>query len=1100
MKKMSKHLRAKVLLSLALCFCNTMASYALPSQGTLNNTAATINVNNNQMTISGKGNNNIINWATFNVATGETVNFNDKNNYLNLVHGIDMSRIYGTISGGNIVYLVNPNGILFGQGAKLDNIGSFIASTRNISSINQTEFLNNPANTEGVLGSNTNGMDNKVFYPDGSGYVPKITVAETQLTNVPNSVNTIVLDGPGGVILKNTAALDQVAKIYTKKNGGEIGIGTDSGNITLTQAQKDKIKLINGSVTEAYQDNANVLNKYTAIQSIDDLKSLGNSSNPQQKNLMLWNDIDATGVTDYNPVNASGTFEGMGYRISALQIADNPNSSGDSTLSAGVFGEFSGNIRNLSVEGVNFKGLSGYQNIGGVVGHLKGGILSNVFASGEIKGEIDWNKMANIGGLVGVDDTNNTYSEIRNSGSNVFIDALGSADWDRRYFAVGGLIGKQNNNGGLYNVYNTGNVNISLSQQYVYLGGLVGYVNNSQNYDILGATNTGSLSSKQGNTMWVQQHVNLGGIVGAVKDSNVRIGETSNFGNINDEKINIRHYTNDPEQFIINAGGILGRSYGSENADNIEIVSVDNKPLNNLYLANQGNVKYNTNFGESKTLSEMSGLYDNNMRGIYNIEGIGNGAYSVYVVPGGNDSGTSGGNTGGNGSSTTGGSTGGNNSGSTIIYTGGNNSGSTGGNAGGNNSGSIGGNAGGNNSGSANGGITYYAGSYEGTTSDTEMILLENGANLQDYKSNTVVVVMDPNNSENSKVYISKDPVVTVITDAMKEGLESHINFEKDLNTQNKNLEDIKSNYKYQEDALYDKIYELLSKAKEKHERKVDSAVGESYLQMKDKIELSNTTIKKDDIPEEVYQAFLKPVTDKLKNSSLKPIDPDVESMNFFNSILRPVFMGVQSIEDPDPVRVNNINYRIHFDNSYSYAGRNTIRATVQWMEDKEKKSATLTLPKLNDEKVIANYTKALAKLAEDVTENALVEFYTFGLQDVTDKGKIIETKDFAKNICAALVDNNNADTFINSLGEKASSYIKNKWGFSSKGKLGSFLNESLNTDFTGLLQKLDNLNNEKDKYVDNIKKAKSDNEIDRSSAGYWIAEKAFTTALNAIK
>ena len=683
---MSKHLRAKVLLALALCFYNTMTSYALPSQGTLNNTAATINVNNNQMTISGKGNNNIINWATFNVATGETVNFNDKNNYLNLVHGIDMSRIYGTISGGNIVYLVNPNGILFGQGAKLDNIGSFIASTRNISSINQTEFLNNPANTEGVLGSNINGMDNKTYYPSQSKYVPKITVAETQLTKVPGSVDTIVLDGPGGVILKNTAALNQITRIYTNKTGGEIGIGTDSGNIALTQEQKNRIRLINGSVTEAYQDNANVLNKYTAIQGIDDLKSLGNSSNPQQKNLMLWNDIDATGVTDYNPVNASGTFEGMGYRISALQIADNPNSSGDSTLSAGVFGEFSGNIRNLSVEGVNFKGLGGYQNIGGVVGHLKGGVLSNVFASGEIKGEIDWDKMANIGGLVGIDDTNNTYSEIRNSGSNVFIDALGSADLNRRYFAVGGLIGKQNNKGGLYNVYNTGNVNISLAQQYVYLGGLVGYVNNSQKYDILGATNTGSLSSKQGNIMWVQQHVNLGGIVGAVANSNVRIGETSNFGNINDEKINVRHYTNDPEQFIINAGGIVGRSYGSENADNIEIVSVDNKPLNNLYLANQGNVTYNTNFGESKTLSGMAELYDKNMWGIYNIEGIGTGAFSDSAVPGGNDSGTSGGSIGGNGSSTTGGSTGGNGSGTTGGSTGGSGSGTTGGSIGGNGS------------------------------------------------------------------------------------------------------------------------------------------------------------------------------------------------------------------------------------------------------------------------------------------------------------------------------------------------------------------------------------------------------------------------------
>ena len=966
MKKMSKHLRAKVLLSLALCFCNTMTLYALPSQGTLNNTAAAINVDNSQMTISGKGNNNIINWATFNVATGETVKFNDKNNYLNLVHGIDMSRIYGTISGGNIVYLVNPNGILFGQGAKLDNIGSFIASTRNISSINQTEFLNNPANTEGVLGSNINGMDNKTYYPSQSKYVPKITVAETQLTKVPGSVDTIVLDGPGGVILKNTAALDQVAKIYTKKTGGEIGIGTASGSIALTQAQKDKIKLINGSVTEAYQDNANVLNKYTAIQSIDDLKSLGNSSNPQQKNLMLWNDIDATGVTDYNPVNASGTFEGMGYRISALQIADNPNSSGGSTLSAGVFGEFSGNIRNLSVEGVNFKGLSGYQNIGGVVGHLKGGILSNVFASGEIKGEIDWNKMANIGGLVGIDDTNNTYSEIRNSGSNVFIDASGSADWDRRYFAVGGLIGKQNNNGGLYNVYNTGNVNISLSQQYVYLGGLVGYVNNSQNYDILGATNTGSLSSKQGNTMWVQQHVNLGGIVGAVENSNVRIGETSNFGNIYDEKINIRHYTNDPEQFIINAGGILGRSYGSENADNIEIVSVDNKPLNNLYLANQGNVKYNTNFGESKTLSEMSGLYDNNMRGIYNIEGIGNGAYSGSSVSGGNDSGTTGGTTGGNDSGTTGGNTGGNNSGSTIIYTGGNNSGSTGGYAGGNNSGSIGGNAGGNNSGSANGGITYYAGSYEGTTSDTEMILLENGVIPQGYKGDTIVVVMDPNNSENSKAYIQKNPTDTqpvVVNDNNSnnnnatgvtwwtvlgeifspENLASLFDFIW-FNNENKNNPNKDFN------TLAGNLSEL--------------AKSPNYLYEKNEVSknISRQGTNGEDIPQEVFDKYAEAVSNSLKISS--SLGTPTATPQYMISLVGKMNAGIPIMNNPE---VNGIVYEFR---CVEGVQSGTATARFSWEDENgNKKEGELKWTGSED---TMSFLKAVEGIGKDSLENVV--------------------------------------------------------------------------------------------------------------------------------
>ena len=663
---MSKHLRAKVLLSLALCFCNTMASYALPSQGTLNNTAATINVNNNQMTISGKGNNNIINWATFDVATGETVKFNDKNNYLNLVHGIDMSRIYGTISGGNIVYLVNPNGILFGQGAKLDNIGSFIASTRNISSINQTEFLNNPANTEGVLGSNTNGMDNKVYYPSQSQYVPKITVAEAQLTKVPGSVDAIVLDGPRGVILKNTAALNQITRIYTNKTGGEIGIGTDSGNIALTQAQKDKIKLINGSVTEAYQDNANVLNKYTAIQSIEDLKNVSNSANPKQKNMMLWNDIDASNVTNYNPINTQGTFEGMGYRISYLEIFNKQGSE-----STGLFGEFSGNIRNLSMEGVHFNNLQGVSRVGGIVGHLNGGVLSNVFASGKIEGEIDFNKRAQIGGLVGIDDTRYTNSEIRNSGSSVFINVTGTGGLSSYPFSVGGIIGYQGNKGGLYNVYNTGNINLDVEQQNVDLGGIVGRIQNPSKYNILGATNTGSLSSRHGSSLFYGQIVDIGGIVGATQYGTVSMGDTYNFGNIYTQNKN-NWWGNQPQQIILSTGGTVGKLPEGDNSGVVKTVSVNNKPLDNVYIANSGNAVFNTNFGESKTLSEMAELYDKDMKGIYNTAGIGNGAYSGSSVSGGNDSGTTGGTTGGNDSGTTGGNTGGNGSGTTGGNTGGN--------------------------------------------------------------------------------------------------------------------------------------------------------------------------------------------------------------------------------------------------------------------------------------------------------------------------------------------------------------------------------------------------------------------------------------------
>ena len=63
----------------------------------------------------------------------------DAQNYLNLVTGTEASSILGQLTGGGSVYLINPNGILFGANAKVD-VGAFYASTRNIDAVNTAAF------------------------------------------------------------------------------------------------------------------------------------------------------------------------------------------------------------------------------------------------------------------------------------------------------------------------------------------------------------------------------------------------------------------------------------------------------------------------------------------------------------------------------------------------------------------------------------------------------------------------------------------------------------------------------------------------------------------------------------------------------------------------------------------------------------------------------------------------------------------------------------------------------------------------------------------------------------------------------------------------
>jgi len=80
----------------------------------------------------------IINWQGFSIDQNEVTRFiqqNPNSTVLNRIVGQDPSRILGALQSNGRVFLINPNGILFGGGAQV-NVASLIASTSNISNTN----------------------------------------------------------------------------------------------------------------------------------------------------------------------------------------------------------------------------------------------------------------------------------------------------------------------------------------------------------------------------------------------------------------------------------------------------------------------------------------------------------------------------------------------------------------------------------------------------------------------------------------------------------------------------------------------------------------------------------------------------------------------------------------------------------------------------------------------------------------------------------------------------------------------------------------------------------------------------------------------------
>ena len=106
-------------------------SYALPSGGQVVTNNGTITAGGKVMDITGSGN-VAIDWNSFNIAADEIVNFKNMQAVLNYVSGGRKSEIFGKLNGAGVnVFLVNPNGILFGKTAQV-NVGQLTASTRSL--------------------------------------------------------------------------------------------------------------------------------------------------------------------------------------------------------------------------------------------------------------------------------------------------------------------------------------------------------------------------------------------------------------------------------------------------------------------------------------------------------------------------------------------------------------------------------------------------------------------------------------------------------------------------------------------------------------------------------------------------------------------------------------------------------------------------------------------------------------------------------------------------------------------------------------------------------------------------------------------------------
>ncbi|RUS92885.1 hypothetical protein DSM106972_097800 [Dulcicalothrix desertica PCC 7102] len=111
-----------------------------------------------------RGNNLFHSFSEFNIKNGQGVYFANPSRVVNIltrVTGSNASNILGTlgVDGGANLFLINPNGILFGQNARLDIGGSFVGTTANgVQFGNQGNFSASAPKVPGLLTINPSAL------------------------------------------------------------------------------------------------------------------------------------------------------------------------------------------------------------------------------------------------------------------------------------------------------------------------------------------------------------------------------------------------------------------------------------------------------------------------------------------------------------------------------------------------------------------------------------------------------------------------------------------------------------------------------------------------------------------------------------------------------------------------------------------------------------------------------------------------------------------------------------------------------------------------------------------------------------------------------
>jgi filamentous hemagglutinin family protein len=368
-------------------------AYANPVGGDVSSGQATITTSGKTETIDQTTSKAVIDWTGFNINSGETTKFvqpNSSSLTVNRVHDMNPSQIFGSLTANGNLVLINPNGVFFGPGSKID-VNGIVVTTSNVANsnvmsggtmnftpggnvnasvVNAGSITAADAGLVGLVAPNVQNSGvitarlGKVQLASGDSFnldfygdnLLKIGVSDAVGQQMVQNLGTINADG--GTVKLTAAAgrsivnslIDVEGQINTpafKEQNGEIEIFAAGSNAVPGNVAANK-GLKTGSSTVTISGDLDA-SGYGAGQTGGNISVLGDNVG-----IMSGALLDVSGDQGGGNIKIGGDFHGAGTTPTALNVYVDPNSLiGASAITKGN----GGNVAVWSDDYTNFLGL-----------------------------------------------------------------------------------------------------------------------------------------------------------------------------------------------------------------------------------------------------------------------------------------------------------------------------------------------------------------------------------------------------------------------------------------------------------------------------------------------------------------------------------------------------------------------------------------------------------------------------------------------------------------------------------------------------------------------------------------------------------------------